>query len=315
MLRWPPTLATTAVASVVSLLVCLAAPPTSAQEETADSGSSWLDPSEYRISLGVSFGVAWRSIDGALDGVVWTRQNSGPSSSHFKIDTSDTERWPNASATRALAGMTIPLDIQILLPEFDSLPTKPRLFMEGGYIINLHKDQLAGNAGREPKDWGTADQTAADIAIGRVEQLVQQRNSWFVGGGAAFRLPIDAYETRLGVSVRYHQDLVRVTRRMQFGSVGDVTDVFEQSSSLNHVIREVAPGVSLEVDLDQRGPILIGVYLNTFFGIPIDDEPLTTTIVSEFSEREPGDQMDYYLSTDSIRYSGSIGLRFTWVGY
>lgn len=264
--------------------------------------ADWSDPRAWGPSLGIGFGVSSRAVDGMTSVQDLNIVGGGTASDRY---TEYDER------SIAIDGVVIPISARLMAPTFTGLPAKPRLFLDVGYVANLHKEKLAGAVGQEVVDF-----TTPGAKPFRAEEVVEQGQTWYAGIGANFLLPIELYVTRLGVSLRYYEDTVNIDRRLIISTDTTQPPGYVYSDQVDLKVREIAPGITLDVDLDQRGPVLIGFYLDTHVAIALDNEQKSLTMPGPFPVGSLGaGTASYSYEGSDIRYTGTAGLRLTWVGW
>jgi hypothetical protein len=116
----------------------------------------------------------------------------------------------DGQSDEALDGASVAFHTQLLGPAFRFLPAEPRLLFQGGFALPQDSRVLAAD-GLKARDYPTAGQ---DPRL-RIELNVKPQQSWWIGGGVAFRLPIDRYTVRAKLSVHYTQE--------DFDTVGSIS--------------------------------------------------------------------------------------------
>jgi hypothetical protein len=267
---------------------------------TSTWGADWGNPSAWRTSLALGIGVASRGVDGTV-----STQNlkiAGPFSSGQFVRNDLDDR------SLAIDGIWIPLEARLMLPAFEGLPADPGFFFEGGYAFDLYKDKSAGLTGYELPDFATPGALPY-----LADQTIEQEQRWYAGVGMSFRLPIEMYAVRLGASLRYYEDKTILERRLIISTATPILPPnYEYVHQTNLIVRELAPGLVLDVDLDKRGPILIGIYVDARVAIALENPDNTLVVPGPFNPN-PGTATYEYSSSD-IRYEGSVGFRLTWAG-
>jgi len=277
------------------LLLSAGAMASSARAADPAGDGGWSDWRSWRPSIAIGAGISSRSTQGIVHAQDVDISPGAAQSLHNLYDDRST----------ALDGAVFPIELSLMAPAFESLPADPRLFVSAGYVVNAFKSKVPGAAGFELVDW-----TTPGVFPIRIEQTLDQDSLWYVGLGAAFLLPVDRYETRLSASLRYSEDRITVDRRLLFSTTPQRDPNFTISDSKQLLIRELAPGVVLDVDLDQRGPFLMGVYVETHVAIALESQPQSLSIAAPL-----GGTASFQFEPDDIRVMGSVGLRVTWVGW
>ena len=263
--------------------------------EAAAGDGGWSDWRSWRPSVAIGAGISSRSTNGVVHAQDVDISPGAAQSLQNLYDERST----------ALDGAVFPIELSLMAPAFESLPADPRLFVSAGYVVNAFKSKVPGAAGFEVVDW-----TTPGVFPIRIEQTLDQDTIWYVGLGAAFLLPVDRYETRLSASLRYSEDRMTVDRRLLFSTTAARDPNFTITDSTQVLVREIAPGVVLDVDLDQRGPFLIGVYVETHVAIALDSQSESLSVDAPL-----GGTAKFQFTPDDIRVMGTLGLRLSWVGW
>ena len=94
----------------------------------------------------------------------------------------------NRDLNRQLDGFAMPIALQVLGPAWKSAPTRPRLFVQGGYIFQFQDRVLQRAGSRSPTS--TAPRAARGSGM---ELMAEPQGAWWASAGVAFQLPFDSY--------------------------------------------------------------------------------------------------------------------------
>ena len=253
-----------------------------------------IDWDRWTPSIWSGVGITSRGVDSSLAGVLGTSVGGG------------NPRIFRGSGGDALQGMSVPLGGRLLMPPIESLPGSPRLLLHGGYVFPTRDWQRTVESGSKPSDWWRAGVTPV-----YAQQEARSQGRWFVGAGAAFRLPIERYEVRLTLTVNYSEerlDIRSMTMDTRDSPITEAPSLRVNSAGAERRLRELGPGLGLDVELARRMGLALGFFAETQVGIALDDEVIRQVVAG------PRGGAVAFRFDDGIYVDGRLGLRLSWVG-
>jgi len=207
------------------------------------------------------------------------------------------------SITAVLEWAIVPLSAELMTPALPGVPGSPRLFVSGLCVFPLEDELLLAAAGAQVSDWlrGGVDQIRSELWGGADLR-------WQVGGGIAFRLPIESYPVHLKTSLNYSEQRIDLVASVMTMVSPDPLIVATNSESAVRTVRELTPEIGLDVELARRMGMAFGLFTSVAVGIPLDDE------VTELDVESPDGGTSHFEFEEGINVHVSLGLRFSWVG-
>ena len=312
--------ATTTLATVAMWTLLLAPfgaaalPP---EEEDGDS-QPWIIPS---FALGV--GVYTRDIESSAFGVF-----SDSAGTLVLRDPREALVFPfqeptGAQRTTALDGQAIPFTLQFATKDFD-LPGKPYIWFHGGYMEPFRSRTLAQD-GDKPEDFDTNPVFSQGCTIfvedcpgdTRLQIKASPDSYWFIGAGAAARLPLDFAPVWVRLGVSYMEE--EITYRGTIFQTFDQTNPIVPATFLEDevTIRSISPTIGLEAEVARVGPIAISILGETFLSIALDNEERSFSFQAPgqgFPDNPNGGQGNFTFDPDTLHVFGGAHLRFSWIG-
>ena len=244
-----------------------------------------------------------------------------------------------ADTGSSLADPAIPFGVTFLSPAIRDFPGKPRAFFQAGYGFPQGGDTELATVNSAPRLNRTGTSLlpleAKDVNVFVFSKPV---GFWWAGVGTSFSVPMGEYDVEIKPSINYLGETIKseVIVEEHIPRLGDpaealpdpVTGIIGQtfyhtSNVSKDVYHGIAPGLGLNIELGRRGPVAIGLYADSLFGIFFEERTASFSSVSKPIPAHPtavGREFDVpgrgevRLRFDRYTIVAHAGLRFSWVG-
>jgi hypothetical protein len=305
---------------LVTLALSLAAipRPVGAEEIYSDDLPSWIP------SFAVGGGIYSREVDGTIEGIF--DANNPPSETPGQIQCRANPDSPLPSTcdvftkgSEAVDGFSLQLQGGLLGPAWEDGPWRPRPFIQGGYGYPFKKRRVTSE-GQKASDFDT-NQSEPDI---RLELIGKPQHFWWLGGGVAFQLPVEAYPTWFKLGVNYIEDKVDAVGKIsqtvdavigEGGRQRPIIEVTEASKGLR--LSNVGPSFGLETMIARWGPVAMGFSADFFVGFPFGATKKRFQVDGPGlvgNDLQSSGTGTFKYDSDSPWFFGNTAIRIMWIG-
>lgn len=303
-------------ASAASKGEASAADAASAAHSKRRDSSDWGDWRNYRPSIGGGIGVTFDQAESSYEGITrWAPGGARVECAAEDVLNPATCIRVGDSYDGSISGGAFNLVGRLTLPEFD-VRSKPQLFLNASWAVQRQGQRALSKQGYPEETWISSGQFLGgldDEKYLHIEQTLEPKTVLFLGLGASFELPIEAYPVRISGTVSYFRAAAEAGARYDYTSsptssypAGDD----DQFTSVDLVTHGIAPGVGIDVVIGENEWFEFGFYSEFFVGIPLSGDTYEERLTNGYAPNHAGadEKVDFQMERN-LHFSTFVGLR------